>query len=114
MVSLVIDVKVLPGKLKEFSQTIDFLIQKFRLEEGCQSYLYKRQNNNQDFISITAEWNSWPHLETHFRSALFDIFLGAMNVLCEKPHVEIKDQSSVVGMEAIERVRKKKSSLDED
>ena len=90
MVFLVIDVKVLPGKLKEFTQTLDFLLQEFRIEEGCLSYLYKKQNNNPDFISISAEWKTWSHLEAHFRSELFDIFLGAINILCETPHIEIK------------------------
>ncbi len=56
MVSLVIDVKVLPGKLKEFSQTIDFLIQEFRLEEGCLSYVYKCQNKNRALISVPLKF----------------------------------------------------------
>jgi quinol monooxygenase YgiN len=109
MVSLVIDVKVLPGKLREFSQTLNFLIPEFRSEEGCLSYTYKKQPNKPDSISIAAEWNSWSQLEAHFCGARFDIFLGAINVLCEKPHVKIRDQSRIVGMEAIVKAREQES-----
>jgi quinol monooxygenase YgiN len=108
MVSLVIDVRVSPGKFTEFSQTLDSLLQEFRLEEGCLSYVYKCQNTNPDQIVIEAEWRSWSQLERHFQGALFDIFLGAINILCERPHVEIKDQTRVLGMEAIEQTRKQK------
>jgi quinol monooxygenase YgiN len=109
MVSLVIDVRVYPGKFTEFSQTLDSLLQEFRLEEGCLSYVYKCKNTNPDQIVIEAEWRSWPQLERHFHGALFDIFLGAINILCERPYVEIKDQKRILGMEAIEKARKQKS-----
>jgi quinol monooxygenase YgiN len=108
MVTLLIDIKVYPGKFTEFSQTLDYLLQEFRHEEGCVSYVYKCQNNNPDQIIIEAKWNSWLQLERHFQGALFDIFLGAINILCERPHVEIGDQTRVRGMEAIEKARKQK------
>jgi quinol monooxygenase YgiN len=108
MVSLVIDVRIYPGKYKEFIQTLDSLFQEFRLEEGCQSYVYKCQNSNPDQVIIEAEWRSWSQLERHFCGALFDIFLGAVNILCERPHVQIKAQKRILGMEAIEQARKQK------
>ena len=109
MVPLLIDIKVYPGKFTEFSQTLDSLLQEFRMEEGCLSYVYKCQNTNPDQIVIEAEWRSWLQLERHFRGALFDIFLGAINILCERPHVEIKDQKRVLGMKAIAPTRQQKS-----
>lgn len=52
MVVLKIDVKIYPGKFEEFTQTPDYLLQEFRLEEGCLSYVYKCQNTNPDQILI--------------------------------------------------------------
>ena len=111
MIYVTIDVKLYPGKFEEFTQTLDSLLQEFRLEDGCISYVYKCIGTNPDQISVEAEWDSWSQLERHFRGALFDIFLWAINILCERPHVEIKNQKRVLGMEAIERARKKNISI---
>ena len=108
MVVLKIDVKINPGKFMEFTQSLDYLLKEFRLEKGCLSYVYQCQSTNQDQILIEAEWKSWSQLERHFRGELFDIFLGAINILCERPHVQIKDQNQVLGMEAIQQARKQK------
>ena len=106
MINVTIDITLYPGKFEEFTQTLDSLLQEFRLEDGCLSYVYKCIGTNPDRISVEAEWDSWPQLERHFRGTLFDIFLGAINILCERPRIEIKDQNQILGMEAIEQVRK--------
>jgi hypothetical protein len=46
-------------------------------------------------------------LENHFRSHLFSVLLGAMDVLCKSSEVKIVDGSLTMSMEAIEAARRK-------
>ena len=110
MVSVSIEVQVLPGKMKEFRQAFDAILPKFRLEDGCQYYEYP-DKNKPNGLSITSQWSSWEKTENHFSRKLFCILLGAINILCEQHQVRIKEGSKLMGMEAIEKVRKNVSHL---
>ncbi len=107
MIKMVINAKARPHKLKEVLQTLDSLMAELRKEKGNLSYQYQQDNRDNNTIHIQAEWQSWEKLENHFRGNFFVVLLGAIRVLCEEPEVEIDDGSKVMGIEAIEKVRKK-------
>jgi len=107
MIKLTIDVKARPHKLKEVLQTLDSLMAELRKEKGNLSYQYQQDNYDNNIIHIQAEWQSWEKLENHLRGNFFVVLLGAIRVLCEEPEVRIDDGSKMMGMEAIDKVRKK-------
>ena len=110
MIKITINVKARAHKLKEFLQTLDGLIVELRKEKGNLSYQYQQNNPDKNAIHIQAEWQGWDTLESHFRGNFFAVLLGAIRVLCEEPDVKIEDGSKMMGMEAIDEVRKKNPS----
>lgn len=110
MIKMTIDVKARPHKHKEFLQTLDSLMAELRKEKGNLSYQYRQDDHDNNTIHIQAEWMSWEKLEHHFQGNFFAVLLGAIRVLCEEPEVKIDNGSMMVGMEAIEKVRKKERS----
>ena len=110
MIKMSINVKARPHKLKEVLQTLDSLMAELRQEKGNLSYQYQQDDYDNNIIQIQAEWQSWEKLESHFQSNFFAVLLGAIRVLCEVPEVKIDDGSKMMGMEVIEKVRKKEKS----
>jgi quinol monooxygenase YgiN len=105
MSRVIIHVKIYPTKECEFTQSIESLIKEFRKEKGCLNYHLKRENENK--YCLESEWQSMDELENHFRSHLFSVLLGAMDVLCKSSEVKIVDGSLTMSMEAIEAARRK-------
>lgn len=110
MIKMTIDVKAHPHKLKEFLQTLEGLMVELRKEKGNLSYQYQQDNDDNNMIHIRAEWQSWEKLESHLQGNFFTVLLGAIRVLCEAPEVKIDDGSRMMGMDAIDKARKKERS----
>jgi quinol monooxygenase YgiN len=100
---------------KEFEQTlvgmqiddtqISGLIENWRNEKGCVScHLYMEE---EDKFCLVSEWQSWEDIENHFQSKGFTLLMGAIDVLCETPEVNITDGKSSLGMEFIKFVLEK-------
>lgn len=115
MIKMTIRVKPHSNAQKEFEQTlvgiqiddthISGLIEKWRTENGCICYLLHREN--EDEFCLESEWLSREELEDHFRGKGFTLLMGAIDVLCETPEVNITDGKSSLGMEFIKSVLEK-------
>jgi quinol monooxygenase YgiN len=113
MVTIIIRVKTIQNKHQEFEQIfgglqiedteISGLLKEWRNEKGCISHhLYKEE---EDKFCLVSEWQSWEDIESHFRSMGFTLLMGAIDVLCETPEVNIADGKSSFGIEAIKAAR---------
>lgn len=108
MLELKISVTVRPERLLEFFQTLDALVIQYQKENGCFSYEYffdKEQNNH---CEIRATWKSWKHIEHHFQSPDFSILLGAIKLLCLDRDLSITDGTRTEGWEYLEKCRRGK------
>lgn len=118
MITMIIRVKTTPNNHQEFEQIfgglkiegaeISGLMKKWRNEKGCISYhLYKE---NEDKFCLVSEWQSREDIESHFRSNGFTLLMGAIDVLCETPEVNITNGKSSFGIEAIKVARGEQNS----
>jgi quinol monooxygenase YgiN len=113
MMKMSIRVKTHPKNQQEFEQTvagvqlegtqISGLIERWRNEKGCISYHLQRKS--EDEFCLESQWGSREELENHFRSKGFMLLMGAIDVLCEPPEVEISDGKSSFGKETIRAAR---------
>jgi len=115
MVTIIIRVKTIQNKHQEFEQIfgglhiedteISGLLKKWRNEKGCVScHLYMEE---EDKFCLVSEWQSWEDIESHFQSKGFTLLMGAIDVLCETPEVNITDGKSSFGMEFIKSALEK-------
>lgn len=61
-------------------------------------------DKNENEFCLESEWQSRVKLEDHFRGKGLTLLMGAINVLCEKPEVNINDAKASYEMEFIEAV----------
>jgi quinol monooxygenase YgiN len=79
----IIRMKVLAEKRKELSQTISSLIGSLRTEKGCLRCDLCQSLENENELYILEEWDSRKNLNSHLKSARFQVVRGAMSLLQE-------------------------------
>lgn len=115
MIKVSIKVKIHPGKKKEFMhalmgfRSVQGLIDQLRKEKGCLKYYVRKNRDQIDEFYIESEWHNKEAFELHCQGRCFTILLGAIGILCNSPEVKISNESKILGMEAIEKTRKKES-----
>lgn len=85
MILIIIRMKVLPGKRKEFSQTITSLSGSIRTEKGCNRCEFCQSMEDENLFLLLEEWDTQENFKDHLKSKQFKVFRGAMNLLGE-PH----------------------------
>jgi quinol monooxygenase YgiN len=85
MISIAIQMKVIPEKRLEFSQAITSLIASIRGEKGCSCCNLHQSVENENDLFLVEEWETTRDLSTHLQSEIFKVVLGAMTLLKE-PH----------------------------
>jgi len=83
MILVIIRMRVLAEKRKEFSQTIASLIGSIRKEKGCQRCEFWQSMEDENELSLLEEWDTQENLKSHLKSERFRVLRGAMNLLKE-------------------------------
>jgi quinol monooxygenase YgiN len=105
MIDATIMMTVPPEKRKEVLQTLTAILGPIRREHGCircNCYVDVEAENN---IYFRAEWKNSEDLDTHLRSALFGVLIGAMKLLKIEPDIWFNTISSTTGAEEISAAR---------
>jgi len=99
MVSINYNFKTNAGKNLEFLQTIGSIIIELRKVKGCKGIDIQQDDQIKEQFSLQLKWQNAKCLMCLFERTEFDIFQGAMKVLCQTPIVEINDGHKTIKIE---------------
>jgi quinol monooxygenase YgiN len=85
MIFTTIRMKVLPEKRKELFQALTSLIKSIRPQKGCRRCDFCISAEDENEFCLFGEWENREALDSHLRSELFKVLLGAMSLL-KSPH----------------------------
>lgn len=106
MIDATIKITVPPEKSKEFLQTVHAVLAPIRKEQGCLSCNCYVNIETEDTLLFREEWHTRDDLESHVRSGLFRVLIGAMSLLDRPPEIRFNTIAATVGMEAIQATRR--------
>jgi len=112
VVRIILD--VIADKQLELTQTLLSLIDPVGREIGCSSYSVFCDIHDRNRFCLMEEWDSRENLNQHLKSDRFGVLLGTKTLLRKPLNVGIYSVSHLQGMEAIEAVRTKGVSYNED
>jgi quinol monooxygenase YgiN len=107
MILTIIEMNARPAKRKELSQTLHAIIQQIRNVKGCTKCSACQDIENENIFSLIEEWETKEHINSHLRSELFTVLLGAKNLLSKPLETSFRKVSSTSGMKAVKTVRGK-------
>jgi len=84
MISKSVIIKVRPGKLEEFQQTVFALQSKREGENGKKFFMIDQDPEKQNVFRVTYEFNSHHGSESYFKSDEHRVLVGALKILCEQ------------------------------
>ena len=106
MFLFLVDLKVAAGNRKEFSQTMDAIVNQIRSQTECvKATLCQDIEDETSFILLT-EWTARKDLENYIRSDRFGVLLGAGCLLEHPLSMEILPFPNVAGTEAVLAMRR--------
>jgi quinol monooxygenase YgiN len=101
MILVVVRMKVLSKKSKEFIQTMASLCSITRMEKGCNRCDFCHSVEDENQLFLLEEWDTKENLASHMKSEHFKVLRGAMNLL-QEPYERIFHTSfHPAGMEDI-------------
>jgi quinol monooxygenase YgiN len=99
LVIIFIRTEVRPEKRKEFSQTLQSIVEQVRRERGClHSGFYENRENENDFL-VVGEWETQKDSDDHLRSDLFTVLMGAGSLMSRPPEIVIHTVDRSVELE---------------
>lgn len=114
MIVVKITLNALADKHLEVTQTLLSLIEPVAEEEGCKNYHIFCDIQDKNRFCLLEEWETRESLNHHIKSCRFGVLLGIKTLLQDPLDIVIYTVSQLEGMEAIEAVRSKGVSYDED
>lgn len=93
MILAVTQMKVIPEKRMELSQTMTSLSGSIRRERGCNRCECCQSIEDEDRLFLLEEWDTQENMMAHLKSDHFSVIRGAMNLLqepYERNHFTIK------------------------
>jgi quinol monooxygenase YgiN len=75
----------------EFLQTIGSIIIDIHKVKGCVNIDFQQHNQDKDQFYLRMDWQNGKLIKELVRSKEYNIFEGALKVLCQSPIVEIND-----------------------
>ena len=91
MIIINFSLKTKTGKKLEFLQTIGSIIVDLHKANGCINIDLQQDENVKDQFSLKLNWENKEHLIALLDYNEFEIFQGAIQVLCEPPLINIYD-----------------------
>ena len=110
MILVTIKIDVRPTKQKELAQTLCALAGRVRKEAGCLSSRFYRDGENENALSIHAQWATRADLDAHLRSHNFVVLRGALKLLNRPAQMRFHCVSRTLGEEAVEAARDRRLS----
>jgi quinol monooxygenase YgiN len=98
-------VKVRPENRKEFCLTLSSLLDLIRQEEGCGSYRFYGEAEEENAFVLIGEWETREAWNHHLQSDNFAVLLGSLRLLGNRSDVDFKVFSHIDGIEAVTRAR---------
>lgn len=95
MITMTAIVKVNPEKQKEFLQTIHSLQNNGRRIENIRGVALYRDEEDPTSFSVINEWESNDDFENYLKGESFMVFLGAVEVLCEKSEIKYNTHKGI-------------------
>lgn len=91
MIIINFDLKTNTGKNLEFLQTIGSIIVDLHKAKGCINIDLQQDNDVKEQFSLKLNWENKEQLMALFDNSEFEIFQGAIQVLCQPPLINIYD-----------------------
>jgi len=98
-------ITVCPENRKELRQTISSLIDPVKNENGCLTYRFYEEAEDENTFILIGEWETPDAWNEHLHSDNFAVLLGSIRLLCNRAHIEFKLLSQVTGIEALTKDR---------
>jgi len=99
-------IMVLPENRKEWCLTMAALLEQIRREEGCRTYRFYSEAENQNSFMLIGEWATRAALEEHLKSDHFAVLLGSLRLLTNRSKLDFCLLSHIPGIEALARARR--------
>ena len=77
-------------------QTIGSIIVGLRKANGCMSVDFQQNDQDEDQFYLRFHWQNSAFFKALLLSKEYDIFEGAIKILCEPPIVEISDMNTII------------------
>lgn len=96
MIIINFTLKTNTGKNLEFLQTIGSIIVDLHKAKGCINIDLQQENDVKEQFSLKLNWENKELLMALFNNSEFEIFQGAIQVLCEPPLITIYDGQKTI------------------
>ena len=93
MVSVILKMRALPEKRREFKQTLQALIEPTRNEKGCLGYDVFEDIENKNNFCLVERWASRKDLDDHQRTERFAVLMGTRSLLEREPEIIVNEIS---------------------
>jgi len=100
-----------PEMRKDLLKTMIGMLEPSRVEKGCLSYRLYEDVENKNALFLFEEWETQKDLENHLRTDNQQRLLVLMDFLSEKPELRFNTVLKKAGMELIEDVLNRDSTL---
>jgi quinol monooxygenase YgiN len=104
--TITIEVRAQPGKVKELYQTLQALLPTMRKEMGCQTCRVSRDVEDGELFFLSSEWDAPGSLDDYMRSGSGSALLGAIDLLGESARFRTGGDEQWKEIEALRRARK--------
>lgn len=98
-------ITVSPENRKEWGLTISSLLIRIRREQGCRTYRFYGEVEDQNAFILIGEWDTRAAWDQHLKSDNFGVLLGSLKLLSKQSDADFKLLSHATGIEAVTRVR---------
>ena len=96
---------VSPENRKELCLTISSLLNLLRQEDGCWSYRFYGEAEDKNAFILIGKWETKEAWDHHLKSDNFAVLVGSLRLLADRPDVDFKLLSRIVGIEALTTAR---------
>ena len=109
MMIVIIRGTVYPNKCQELMQTFASLARKMRREHGCLSLHFSRDIEDEKIFYCVEHWQTQEEMNAHFRTELFTVLLGGLDLLCASQDMQVYTVSQRSGQEVINDMNERAS-----
>jgi quinol monooxygenase YgiN len=108
MIVSTIRIRANPQHQRELLQVLQAMLEPIRKAAGCRAATLYQDVDNEDVVSLQADWETQAEMEQHVRSEIFCVLRGAIKTLSRHEAAEARVLSWMAGMEAIIALRGEK------
>ncbi len=103
-------IAVRPEHRRELCLTISALLDRIRGEQGCRSYTFYGEVEDQNSLMLVGEWDTTAAWENHLNSENFAVLLGSLKLLTKSSTQDFKLLTRVGAFDARPRYNDREKS----